>query len=162
MGTRQLGRGRACFPKLVRMAKTQRSFSGLQVITLANKIASSVPASHKPAVGATRLTDLTTCMASPLPLFLAATDCLFSHINATDKDENEDYLVSGRHVSTVYKIAGLKNKVYSYAPGEIIWRLGGKNNAFTAMNSIVPSAPNLCVTTLRLRKARHCSISVLL
>ncbi|MCJ1307949.1 hypothetical protein MMC25_001598 [Agyrium rufum] len=65
-------------------------------------------------------------------------DC---HINSVDKDGNGDYLVSGRHVSTVYKVAGLKSPT-GLAPGEIIWRLGGKNNTFTKMLSEVPFAPN--------------------
>lgn len=62
-------------------------------------------------------------------------------MNAVDKDDQGDYLVSGRHVSTVYKIAGLNNS--DYAPGTIIWRLGGRNNTFPHMLSDVPNAPNL-------------------
>ena len=56
-----------------------------------------------------------------------------SHMNAVDKDENGDYLVSGSHVGTVYKVAGLTNP--RHAPGTIIWRLGGKNNTFASSMS---------------------------
>ena len=51
----------------------------------------------------------------------------YFHLNAIDKDENGDYLISSRHCDTLYKIAGNK----SPNPGEIIWRLGGKHNNFT-------------------------------
>jgi hypothetical protein len=40
-----------------------------------------------------------------------------------DRDSDHNYLVSGRHTSTIYKINGTS--------GEIIWRLGGKNSSFT-------------------------------
>ena len=41
----------------------------------------------------------------------------FFHINSVDKFANGDYLVSGRHMSTIYRISG--------RDGHIIWRLGG-------------------------------------
>jgi hypothetical protein len=41
----------------------------------------------------------------------------FFHINSVDKFANGDYLVSGRHMSTIYRISGVD--------GHIIWRLGG-------------------------------------
>ena len=66
----------------------------------------------------------------------------FFHMNAVDKDENGDYLVSGRHVSALYKVAGLTN-LDGIAPGEIIWRLGGKNNTFTNLVSTVDGEPSL-------------------
>ncbi len=50
----------------------------------------------------------------------------YFHLNSVDKDENGDYLVSSRHCDTIYKIAGMK----SSNPGDILWRLGGKNNTF--------------------------------
>ncbi|MCJ1479307.1 hypothetical protein MMC13_007992 [Lambiella insularis] len=65
----------------------------------------------------------------------------FFHINAIDKDDNGDYLVSGRHTSTVYKVAG-NNNIEGLAPGSVIWRLGGKHNNFT-MTSTVAGTPNL-------------------
>lgn len=49
-----------------------------------------------------------------------------SHINSVDKNTDGDYLVSGRHTSTIYKISG--------ADGSIIWKLGGKNSTFTLEN----------------------------
>ncbi|MCJ1393156.1 hypothetical protein MMC18_006028 [Xylographa bjoerkii] len=66
----------------------------------------------------------------------------FFHINALDKDENGDYLVSSRHTSTLFKIAGNKN-TEGLAPGSIIWRLGGKQTSFPIMDSTVPGTPNL-------------------
>ncbi|OQE18621.1 hypothetical protein PENSTE_c017G02158 [Penicillium steckii] len=46
----------------------------------------------------------------------------YMHANAIDKNENGDYLLSARHTSTIYLISG--------KDGQIIWRLGGKNNDF--------------------------------
>lgn len=46
----------------------------------------------------------------------------YMHANAIDKNENGDYLLSARHTSTIYLISG--------KDGEIIWRLGGKENDF--------------------------------
>ena len=66
----------------------------------------------------------------------------FFHINSIDKDASGDYLVSGRHTSTVYKIAG-KNSPSGKAPGEIIWRMGGKRNSFLTLDSEVPGTPYL-------------------
>lgn len=53
----------------------------------------------------------------------------FFHINAVGKNLEGDYIVSGRHMDAVYKIAGLNNNL-GIAPGEIIWNLGGKRNDF--------------------------------
>ncbi len=44
------------------------------------------------------------------------------HINAVDQNVDGDYLVSARHVSTIYKISGLD--------GHVVWRLGGKMSDF--------------------------------
>ena len=65
-----------------------------------------------------------------------------SHINSLDKDEHGDYLVSGRHVSTVYKIAGLNNPD-GLKPGSIIWRVGGLRTDFPIIDSIVAGVPGL-------------------
>ena len=45
------------------------------------------------------------------------------HINSIDADANGDYIVSGRHTWTIYKI--------SRTDGSIQWRLNGKNSDFT-------------------------------
>jgi Arylsulfotransferase (ASST) len=60
----------------------------------------------------------------------------FFHINAVDKDAAGDYIVSSRHTSTIYKIAGLTSPS-GQASGSVIWRLGGKSNTFTNINSHV-------------------------
>lgn len=47
----------------------------------------------------------------------------YFHINSVDKDDEGDYLISARHVSTVYKIDS--------KTGDIIWQLGGDNSSFS-------------------------------
>ncbi|KAI3599041.1 aryl sulfotransferase [Moniliophthora roreri] len=47
----------------------------------------------------------------------------YLHINSVDKDREGNYLISGRHTSTIYYVDGKS--------GEIIWRLGGKRSDFT-------------------------------
>jgi hypothetical protein len=47
----------------------------------------------------------------------------YFHINSVDRDIDGNYLISGRHTSTLYKINGTS--------GSIIWRLGGENSNFT-------------------------------
>lgn len=47
----------------------------------------------------------------------------FFHINSIDRNEEGDYLISGRHTSTLYKVNG--------TDGSIIWRLGGKLSNFS-------------------------------
>lgn len=44
------------------------------------------------------------------------------HMNSVEKDARGNYLVSVRHMSTIYYIEGVT--------GKILWRLGGKNNDF--------------------------------
>jgi len=51
------------------------------------------------------------------------------HFNAVSKNEEGDYVISARHHNTIYKIAGNDNNL-GLAPGEIIWRLGGKFSDF--------------------------------
>ncbi|RMZ76557.1 hypothetical protein DV737_g4751, partial [Chaetothyriales sp. CBS 132003] len=45
------------------------------------------------------------------------------HINSVDQNADGDYLISARHVSTIYKISG--------QTGSVIWRLGGKRSDFS-------------------------------
>jgi hypothetical protein len=47
----------------------------------------------------------------------------YFHINSVDRDNEGNYLVSGRHTSTIYKINGTTR--------DIIWRLGGKSSDLT-------------------------------
>lgn len=51
------------------------------------------------------------------------------HLNSVDKNAHGDYLVSGRHTCTVYKISGVD--------GHVIWRLGGSMSDFI-MDEDVP------------------------
>lgn len=46
----------------------------------------------------------------------------YFHINSIDKDAAGDYLISGRHVSAIYKVSG--------KDGSIIWRMGGILSSF--------------------------------
>lgn len=62
-----------------------------------------------------------------------------SHINSVDKNADGDYLVSARHTSTVYKIAG-QSSPSGKDPGEIIWHLGGKKNEFQLRNAVDTNA----------------------
>ncbi|KAJ6611292.1 ASST-domain-containing protein [Mycena sp. CBHHK59/15] len=48
------------------------------------------------------------------------------HVNSIDKDDDGNYLISGRHTQTLYKIN---------PQGEIVWRLGGKRSDFTALDN---------------------------
>ena len=66
----------------------------------------------------------------------------FFHINSVDKDDFGDYVVSGRHTSTLYKIAGL-NSPSGMTPGSIIWRMGGRRNDFAILDSEVEGTPAL-------------------
>ena len=47
----------------------------------------------------------------------------FFHINSIDKFANGDYLISGRHVSAVYRISG--------SNGNVLWQLGGPLSNFS-------------------------------
>ena len=51
----------------------------------------------------------------------------YFHINSVDKDDEGNYLVSGRHMSTLYKVNG--------KTGELIWQLGGKKSTFSLVDS---------------------------
>lgn len=52
----------------------------------------------------------------------------YFHINAVDKSEDGDYLISSRHTSTLFKING--------TDGSIIWRCGGKLSDFELLNGL--------------------------
>ncbi|TPX18626.1 uncharacterized protein E0L32_002483 [Thyridium curvatum] len=47
----------------------------------------------------------------------------YFHLNSIDKDDEGNYLVSGCHTSTIYKIDGQS--------GDVIWRLGGRMSNFS-------------------------------
>jgi hypothetical protein len=50
----------------------------------------------------------------------------YFHINSIDKNADGDYLISARHVGTVYKISG--------KTGKVLWELGGANPTFKNVN----------------------------
>lgn len=57
----------------------------------------------------------------------------YIHMNAVELDADGNLLLSSRHFSEITKI--------SRQTGEIIWRLGGKNNEFTFINEDPSNAP---------------------
>lgn len=46
----------------------------------------------------------------------------YAHVNSIDKTPEGDYLVSARHLDTIYKVSGID--------GTILWRLGGATSSF--------------------------------
>ena len=50
----------------------------------------------------------------------------YFHINSVDKNSDGDYLISARHMSSIYKISG--------STGEVLWRLNGEKTDFTMMD----------------------------
>lgn len=62
-----------------------------------------------------------TC-ASALRSFRRPHLTVFSHLNAIDKDNRGDYLVTARYTDAVYKVSG--------QDGHIIWSLGGTTSSF--------------------------------
>lgn len=60
--------------------------------------------------------------------FSATSPWDYFHINSVDKNDDGDYLISARHVSTLYKINGID--------GSIIWRCGGKLSDFELLNGL--------------------------
>jgi hypothetical protein len=50
---------------------------------------------------------------------------LYSHLNAVEKDDDGNYLISSRYLCTLFKING--------KDGSIMWRLNGKKNEFKGM-----------------------------
>jgi len=52
----------------------------------------------------------------------------YIHLNSLDKDSDDDYYVSARHTSTIYKVSWLDKR--------IIWRLGGHNSSFSMSDGV--------------------------
>jgi len=52
----------------------------------------------------------------------------YFHLNSIDQNIEGDFIISGRHVNAVYKIAGMHNN--RGTPGSVLWTLGGKRNQF--------------------------------
>ncbi|KAF4950014.1 hypothetical protein FGADI_8460 [Fusarium gaditjirri] len=50
----------------------------------------------------------------------------YFHINSVDKNDQGDYLVSGRHMNALYKING--------SDGSLLWQLGGKQSTISHPN----------------------------
>lgn len=54
----------------------------------------------------------------------------FTHLNSVDADEEGDFIVSPRYFNEVFKV--------QKSTGNIVWRLGGKQNNFTFLNDTLP------------------------
>ncbi|KAH9207371.1 ASST-domain-containing protein, partial [Leptodontidium sp. 2 PMI_412] len=50
----------------------------------------------------------------------------YFHLNAIDRTDSGDYLISARHLNSIFKISG--------TDGSILWRLGGNSSTFTFEN----------------------------
>src|SRR5262249_19191610 len=61
---------------------------------------------------------------------VAGTNADYAHINSVQiVDSGQDYLASFRHLSAVLLIA--REAHDGYQPGDIIWKLGGRDSSFT-------------------------------
>ncbi len=58
----------------------------------------------------------------------------YMHMNGVTVDQDGNYLISGRHLSQILKV--------DRNTGDIIWRLGGKQNEFTFTNENEANSPN--------------------
>ncbi len=56
----------------------------------------------------------------------------YAHVNSIESIEHGDVLVSFRHLSAVLRIATVAHD--GYQPGDIIWKLGGRDSSFTFVN----------------------------
>jgi arylsulfotransferase ASST len=64
----------------------------------------------------------------------------YVHGNSIDVDPDGNLIISSRHMNEVTKI--------SRATGDILWRLGGKNNQFTFVNEPIPFSHQHCARQL--------------
>lgn len=53
----------------------------------------------------------------------------YAHINSVDRTPDGNYLVSARHLDTIYKVSGA-------ADGAILWQLGGANSSFALVDGL--------------------------
>ena len=63
----------------------------------------------------------------------------YAHINSVVLMDDGDLLASFRHLSAVLKIARTAHD--GFAPGDIVWRLGGENSDFTFEDDPYPGGP---------------------
>lgn len=53
----------------------------------------------------------------------------YAHVNSVQSVEDDDLIVSFRHLSAVLRIATVAHD--GYQPGDVIWKLGGRDSSFT-------------------------------
>ena len=63
----------------------------------------------------------------------------YAHVNSVVSVEDDDVIVSFRHLSAIYRIATVAHD--GYAQGEVIWKLGGRDSDFTFVDDPYPSGP---------------------
>jgi hypothetical protein len=74
----------------------------------------------------------------------------YPHVNAIDLDHDGNILISSRHLCEVTKI--------DRQTGDIIWRLGGKQNQFTFLNENPANAPTYFTYQHSVRKLQNGNI----
>lgn len=63
----------------------------------------------------------------------------YAHINSLVEMADGDFLASFRHTSSVLKIARTAHD--GFAPGDVVWRLGGRNSDFDFADDPFPGGP---------------------
>lgn len=63
----------------------------------------------------------------------------YAHINSVFEMADGDFLASFRHTSSVLKIARTAHD--GFAPGDVVWRLGGRNSDFDFVDDPFPGGP---------------------
>jgi hypothetical protein len=63
----------------------------------------------------------------------------YAHVNSVVSVEDDDVIVSFRHLSAAYRIATVAHD--GYAPGDVIWKFGGRDSDFTFVDDPYASGP---------------------
>jgi hypothetical protein len=70
---------------------------------------------------------------------MTPTNADYAHVNSVVSVDQDDLIVSFRHLSAIYRIATVAHD--GYAEGEVVWKLGGRDSDFTFVNDPYPSGP---------------------
>jgi hypothetical protein len=63
----------------------------------------------------------------------------YAHVNSVVSVDHGDLIVSFRHMSAVFRIATVAHD--GYQPGDVIWKLGGRDSSFTFVNDDTTPGP---------------------
>jgi hypothetical protein len=69
----------------------------------------------------------------------APTNPDYAHINSVVSVEDGDIIASFRHLSAAYRIATVAHD--GYVPGQIVWKLGGRDSTFAFVGDPFPGGP---------------------